>query len=202
MIKLFYGDDRVSAKNAIDKLLGLDYEILEGINIAESDLSSIFLGGTLFDVKRKILIKDLSENKTIFERLPDFFVTPHDIILLETKLDKRSATFKSIKHQIEIKEFKLPQNQNFNLVFDIYKTAKKDGKKAVTMLEQIESDQDPYMFLGLLTSQAIKDFAMKQGIKEKRVLAELSKTDILMKTTFSEQPFLPLKSFLLQVSLY
>ena len=202
MIKLFYGDDRVGAKNAIDKLLGLDYEILEGANIAESDLSSIFLGGTLFDAKRKILIKDLSENKTIFERLPDFFATPHDIILLETKLDKRSATFKSIKDQIEIKEFKLPQNQNFNLVFDIYKTAKKDGKKAVTMLEQIESDQDPYMFLGLLTSQAIKDFAMKQGIKEKRVLAELSKTDILMKTTFSEQPFLPLKSFLLQVSLY
>lgn len=202
MIKLFYGEDRISAKNSITKILGSDYEILEGIDIAESDLASIFLGGTLFDTKRKILIKDLSENKAIFEKLPDFFATPHDIIILETKLDKRSVAFKALKDQIEIKEFKLPQNQNFNLVFDIYKAAKKDGKKAVSMLEEIESDQDPYMFLGLLTSQAIKDFNLKQGTKEKRALKELSHTDILMKTTFSEQPFLPLKSFLLQVSLY
>ena len=93
----------------------------------------------------------------------------------------------------------MPVDTNVNLVFDIYKTAKRDGKKAVKMLESIENEQDPYMFLGLLVSQALKDFTMRQGTKEKRVLVELSKLDLQMKTT-SMQPFSLLKSFLLQVS--
>ena len=77
--------------------------------------------------------------------------------------------------------------------------AMRDGKKAVEMVEKIEKTQDPYMFLGLLTSQALKRFEWKQGEKEKRVLKELSKLDIQMKSTTFE-PWLLLKSFLLQVS--
>ena len=200
MIKIFYGDDRVKAKQEIDKILGANYEVIEGADLGENDLPSVFMGASLFAETRNILIRDLSINKTAFLHLGEYLNTPHNIILFELKLDKRSATYKELKDKIEFREFTLPQDKNFSLVFDIYKTAKKDGKKAVEQLRKIEQDQDPMMFFGLLVSQAVKDFAANQGTKEKRVLKELSKLDILMKTT-SSQPWLLIESFLLQVSL-
>ena len=200
MIKVFYGDDRVRAKQEIDKFLGRDYEIIDAGELTEHDLPSIFKGASLFAEKRSILIRDLTANKQAYDLLPNYLDTPHDIIIFELKLDKRSATYKELKDKIEFREFTLPEDKNFAIVFDIYKTAKKDGKKAVEMLRRIEQDEDPMMFFGLLASQAIKDFATHQGTKEKRALKELSRTDLLMKTT-SCQPWLLIESFLLQVSL-
>lgn len=199
MIKVFYGDDRVKAKQEIEKLLGKDYEVIDAADLTDQDLPTIFLGASLFAEKRKILIRDLFANKPAAEKFVNYLNTPHDIIILELKLDKRSAAYKELKDQLEFKEFKLPEEKNFSIVFDIYTTAKRDGKRAITMLESIKQDQDPMMFFGLLVSQAVKDFSRNQGTKEKRVLKELSKLDILMKTTTS-QPWLLIESFLLQVS--
>ena len=199
MIRIFYGDDRIKIEQEIKKIFGADYEVLEGATIEAMDLPSILLGGSLFAETRKILIKDVGENKEVFSRLPEYLNTPHEVILFETKLDKRSATYKSLKDGIEIREFKLPENVDMNLVFDIFRVAKRDGKKAVEMLEKIETTQDPYMMVGLIASQATRDFEYRQGAKEKRVLKELSKLDMKMKST-SFQPFSLLKSFLLQVS--
>lgn len=199
MIRIFYGENRVKINAEIKKVLGDGYEVLDGAELTVADLPSIFLGASLFAEKRAILIRDLGENKEVFEKITEYLDTPHEVVLFETKLDKRTATYKALKDKVEIREFAMPVDTNVNLVFDIYRTAKRDGKKAVKMLESIENEQDPYMFLGLLVSQALKDFAMRQGTKEKRVLVELSKLDLQMKTT-SMQPFSLLKSFLLQVS--
>lgn len=199
MIKVFYGDDRVKAKQEIEKLLGKDYEVIDATDLTDQDLPTIFLGASLFAEKRKILIRDLFANKPAAEKLVNYLNTPHDIIILELKLDKRSVAYKELKDQLEFKEFKLPEEKNFGVVFDIYTTAKRDGKKAISMLESIKQDQDPMMFFGLLVSQAVKDFTRNQGTKEKRALKELSKLDIIMKTT-SSQPWLLIESFLLQVS--
>ena len=85
------------------------------------------------------------------------------------------------------------------MVFDIYRIAKRDGKKAIEMLEKIKQDEDPIRFTGLLVSQALKDYAKNPGTKEKRVLKELSKLDLNLKTT-SYSPWLLVSSFLLRVS--
>lgn len=199
MIRIFYGEDRVKIKDAVKAILGDNYEVIENNKIDCALLPSIFLGTSLLAEKRLILIKDLGENKDAFEKIGDYLDTPHEVILWESKLDKRTSVYKAIKDKVEIKEFKLAQDVDSKIVFDIYATAKRDGKQAVKMLEQIEDMQDPYMFLGLLASQAIKDYTYRQGTKEKRVLVELSKLDIEMKTS-STQPFLLLKSFLLQLS--
>ena len=200
MIKFFYGDDRVRAKKAIEKFLGTaDYEIIEGADLSPTDLPSIFLGNSLFTDTRAILIRDLTTNKPVYEKLPDYLNTPHRVAILELKLDKRSATYKSLKDQVEFQEFTLPKNPNFNLVFDIYRTAKHDGPKAIKMLEKIQSEEDPIMFCGLLISQALKDFKQRHGTKEKRVLKELSKLDLDLKST-SLQPWLLVQSFLLRLS--
>ena len=199
MIKIFHGDDRVKANAEIKRILGEDYEIMDGQDLGLGDLPNIFMGVSLFADKRNILIRDFSANKTAFEQLENYLNTPHNIILLESKLDKRSTTFKALKDKIEIKEFTLPEDPNFKLVFDIFRTAKKDGKKSIEMLEKIKEKEDPIMFSGLLFSQAIKDFQTNQGIKEKRVLKELAKLDLDMKSAKVE-PWLLIESFLLRLS--
>ncbi len=199
MIRIFTGDDRARAHKEIEKLLGDNYEIVEGYDLDLKDLPSLFLGNSLFFESRNILIRDISLNKAVFEKLPEYLETPHNIILFELKLDKRSAVYKAIKDKIEIREFALPKNPNFGVVFDIYKTAKQDGKKAVNQLEKIKDDEDPMMFFGLIVSQAIKDFSNNPDTKQKRVLEELSKVDLEMKSTpFS--PWLLIESFLVRLS--
>lgn len=200
MIKVFYGDDRVRAKAEITKFLGTkDYEIIEGADLTPADLPSIFLGNSLFTDTRAILIRDFTANRPVYEKLPEYLNTLHQIAILDVKIDKRSATYKFLKDQIEFQEFTLPKNPNLNLVFGIYRTAKHDGEKAVKMLEKIQAEEDPIMFCGLLISQALKDFNQKQGTKEKRVLKELSKLDLDLKST-SLQPWLLVQSFLLRLS--
>ena len=185
MIKIFYGEDRGRAQQEIINFLGTsDYEIIEGSELTPADLPSIFLGNSLFAEKRAILIRDLTLNKSVFDKLPEYLGTPHNVAIFELKLDKRSATYKILRDQIEFKEFVLPKNPNFNLVFDIYRTAKHDGQKAVKMLEEIQNDEDPIAFCGLLISQALKEFKNHQGTKEKRALLELSKLDLNLKSTF------------------
>ena len=174
MIKIFYGDDRVRAKKAITKFLGDDYEIIDATDLTPSDLPSIFLGNTLFADSRKIMLRDFFANSAVSGELSKYLNTPHDIAIFDLKVDKRKDAYKALKDQIEFTEFTLPVNPNLRHVFDIYKTAKRDGKKALEQLAKIKSEEDPIMFLGLLASQAIKDFDSNQGTKEKRVLHELS----------------------------
>ena len=199
MLKIFYGEDRIRAKNEIEKLLGHNYEIIEGPELEPTDLPNIFLGTSLLSANRKILIRDLSLNKTVFEQLPDYLNSPHDIIIFEVKLDKRSSTYKLLKDKVEIKEFPAKLDPNSNLVFGIYDTAKKDGKKAVKDLEKIKLNQDPMMFFGLLVSQALKDYGRRQGTKEKKALKELSKLDLNLKSS-KLSSWLLIESFLLQLS--
>lgn len=77
MIKVFYGDDRVKAKQEIKRLLGDDYEVLDGPEITANDLPSIFLGASLFAEKRRILIRDFTANKSVYDELPTYLDTPH-----------------------------------------------------------------------------------------------------------------------------
>ena len=199
MINVFYGENRLRANSEITELLGSDYEVYEGVNLSQEDLPSLFLGGSLLSQTRSILIRDFFVNKAVAEKLPEYLNTPHNIVIFELKLDKRSTTYKTLKNQINFKEFTLPKDPNLNLVFNIYRVAKTDGKKALSILEKIKTEQDPMMFFGLLVSQAIKDYSQKQGTKEKKVLHELSQLDLKLKST-SFQPWLLIESFLLRLS--
>ncbi|MBR2767005.1 hypothetical protein IKF20_01165 [Candidatus Saccharibacteria bacterium] len=200
MIKVFYGEDRVRAQAEIRRFLGSEYEIVEGADLVATDLPSLMLGGSLLVDERAILIRDLGVNKAVFEKIPEYLETPHKVALFESKIDKRSSTYKELKDKIEFREFVPPKDVNAGLVFDIYKTAKRDGVKAVEMVRKIENEQDPMMFAGLLASQALKDYQARPGVKEKRALLELSKLDMQLKADSKLQPWTLICSFLLQVS--
>ena len=192
MIRIFTGDDRVRAGNEIKHILGKNYEVMDAADLTPKDLPSIFKGTTIFDAKRRILLRDFTANSSIYPEITKYLDTPHDIVILETKIDKRTTTYKAIKDQLEIREFKLPPKTDFREVYDIYNVAKRNGKRAVEMLKKIEPDEDPIRFTGLLVSQALKDFNPK-------VLKELSDIDIKMKSSKID-PWLLVESFLLKIS--
>lgn len=195
------GEDRVGAQKAVKTALGADYEVFEGENLSVNDLPSIFLGTSLFGSgKRRILLKDVAENSAVWEKIPDYLETEHDIVLWETKADKRSAVYKALKAAgVEIREFAEKANFDPRAVFGILDLARRDGKKAVEALEKIELQQDPYMFVGLMVSQELRRFAERPTASEKRILKMLAEIDMQMKTT-SVEPWLIVKSFLLRVA--
>lgn len=201
MLRVFFGENRLEAERKIKAILGDEYEVFEGENLALTDLPSIFQGTSLFETgKRNVLLKDVGVNSAVWEKVPDYAETEHEVIVWETKLDKRSAGYKRLRDSsVEMVEFPALKKPEMNLVFGILDTALRDGKRAVEAVEKIEADQDPYMFFGLLVTQALKKYEISGArAKEKRMLKELAKLDIQMKST-SIEPWLLVKGFLLKV---
>lgn len=199
------GEDRVAAEKAIRSLLGGKYEVFGGENLTEADLPSIFRGTTLFggldgaDAGRRILLKDLGENPAVLEKAAEYGDTEYEVVIWEIKLDKRSVAYKRLKEAgVEIKEFPLKKPPEAGLVFNILNTALRSGPEAVKLCEKIEVTQDPYMFFGLMVTQALKKFEERGGVREKRFLKELAKLDMQMKTTALD-PWMLVKAFLLRV---
>lgn len=202
MIRIFYGDNRVMAQKVIKQQLGDDYEVIEADKLQRDDMPSVFLGASLFGETRSILIKDLSENKECWEILPNFIEgCPHHIVIWEAKLDKRSAVYKTLSKNkyIELKEFKMAEDPNKKIVFDIFDTAfRGDGKRAVEMVEKIEVTNDPYSFMGLMTTMAVKKLQYNNS-RAAGAIKILAQADLDMKTTGLE-PWTIAKMALLKIS--
>ena len=204
MIKVFYGSDRKKIDAEVKKILGTDYEVFDGENLKKEDIVNVFLGTSLFAEKRKILLKDLTpareeQGEDLYEEIAKYVDTPHTIVIWETNVSQKKTYKDFVKlKSVEAKKFDLADKVDMRAVFNIYDTAIVDGERAVKMLTELQDKQDPYMFFGLLVSQAIKKYEWRQGAKEKRVLKELSKVDMQMKTTAVE-PWYLVKSFLLRL---
>lgn len=187
-------------QEAVRGLLGADYEVFEGERLTPEDLPSIFQGTSLLGgEKRRILLKDLGENSSVWAKVPNYLETGHTVVIWETKIDKRSVVYKAIKAAgVEIVELTEKKGPEVKIAFDILDTAMRDGERAVKMCEQIELTQDPYMFFGLMVTQMLKKFSSRQGVRERRILKELAVLDMRMKTSTLE-PWVLVKSFLLRV---
>ena len=202
MIKVFYGEDRIAARKAIDRLLGDKYEVIEAESLSASDMASLFLGTSLFGEKRTILVKDLSANKECWEIVPKFVDDcSHDIVLWESKLDKRSTTYKELSKnkKVEFKEFAAPEDPNKFIAFRIFDAAfAGDAAAALKMCGEIDSTDDAaYMIMGSFTSQAIKKLQAGSS-KAPKVLKILAQADVDMKTA-SVKPWQIVKMALLKI---
>lgn len=223
MLRVFYGENRLEAERAVKRVLGEGYEVFEGESLTTGDLPSIFQGMSLFGGMlgaggsgehgeglgggvtglgggRRILLKNLGENVEVWAKLADYRETEHEVVVWEGKIDKRSAGYKQLKDAgVEMVEFPALRKPEAGLVFGILDTAMRDGARAVRDLEKIEADQDPFMFFGLLVTQALKKYEGSGGAaRERRIMKELASVDLQMKSTGVE-PWLLIKSFLLRV---
>lgn len=225
MLRIFYGENRLEAEKNVKRVLGEGYEVFEGESLTVGDLPSIFQGTSLFGGlgssssggsssdgsgggfgsggfggMRRILLKNLGENAEVWAKLADYRETEHEVVVWEGKIDKRSTGYKQLKDAgVEMVEFPALKKPEAGLVFGILDTAMRDGARAVRDLEKIEADQDPFMFFGLLVTQALKKYEYSGGgTRERRVLKELAQIDLQMKSTGVE-PWMLIKSFLLRV---
>lgn len=75
-------------------------EKIDGSELQPRDLPDLLMGATLFADKRLVIIKDISENKSIWPTLYEWFPRISDdidLILVEAKPDKRTTTYREIK---------------------------------------------------------------------------------------------------------
>jgi len=198
VLKIFYGENRKKAETAVKRFIGQDYEVFDGEKLQANDLPTVFLGTSLFDTgKRQILIKNLSENSEAWEKVPEYKDTEHDVAIWEMKLDGRLNGTKLLKSAgIEMQEFKNPVVKP---LFGLLNMALRDGEAAIGELERCEAEQDPYLLVGLLVSDAIKNLQNSGGRScDRKVLKNLADLDRRMKTT-SIEPWILVKGFLLGV---
>ena len=143
-----------------------------------------------------------------YETLAEMADTKHEIIIWESTIPQKKSYKDFIKNKnVEERKFVLPEIDKW-VVFRIYDMAYNNGEKAVAELNKIREDAnngkrtavvDPYLTFGAFVSAAIKKYEKNQGAKEKRVLKELSKLDMQMKTT-AYDPWGIISSFLLRLS--
>lgn len=111
MITLLTGDNSFELERALNQL-ALEFkgeiERVDGEGLQLKQLPDLFMGASLFSDARTIFIRDLSSNKVIWPILTKWVNRISDdthIVLIESKVDKRTATYKALKKNADVREF-------------------------------------------------------------------------------------------------
>jgi DNA polymerase III delta subunit len=111
MITLLQGENSFEVDHAlkgiIDSFSG-NVEKIEGSELQVSQLPDIFMGVSLFAEKRLVVIRNLSENKSVWPVLGEWTDKISDdihLVLIETKPDKRTSTYKTLFKIADAHEF-------------------------------------------------------------------------------------------------
>jgi DNA polymerase III delta subunit len=111
MLTLLTGENSFEIESALDSIKR-DFdgraEVINAEDLNISDLPNILMGVNLFAEKRLIIIRGLSGNKSIWPVFGDWLDKISDdihLVLIESKLDKRTVTYKALKSSAVIKDF-------------------------------------------------------------------------------------------------
>lgn len=102
MIYLIIGTDVYKRRQAVQKLIAaakLPAEKFDGTDLSENQLADCIAGATLFSAERLIIISDLSQNKSLWDKLADWngrVSNDTTLILVENNVDKRTKAYKTI----------------------------------------------------------------------------------------------------------
>jgi DNA polymerase III delta subunit len=83
-------------------------EKIDGETLELKQLPDLLMGATLFAQKRLVIIKNLSENKSVWEKLPDWLDRVSEdvhVVLVESKPDRRSRTYKALQKVVTVRQF-------------------------------------------------------------------------------------------------
>lgn len=107
MIYLLHGDNEFEKRAALAALVGdADVVRYDGEELTLADMQEIAIGQTLFSQSAMYVISKLSENFDIWSRLSELpFDNDKTVILLESKLDKRTKTYKWLQKTAKTQEF-------------------------------------------------------------------------------------------------
>jgi len=153
VITVLTGENSFEISRALERIVtGFDGvpEKFDGSDLELAQLPDLLLGGTLFADKRLVIIRDLSENKSLWEKLPDWLERMDNdvhLVLVEPKPDKRTKTYKDLKKYADVKEFSLWGDRDMQLAEKwVADEAKRQGvtldkKSAQALVVRVGLDQ-------------------------------------------------------------
>jgi DNA polymerase-3 subunit delta len=112
MITLLAGENSFEVNQALQAIARAFDGVAERIDGSELELRQLpdlLMGGTLFASHRLVIIKQLSDNKTVWSSLGDWLSRVSDdihLVLVDAKPDKRTKTYKDLQKVATITEFK------------------------------------------------------------------------------------------------
>lgn len=171
MITVLTGENSFEVKEALDAILDSfngQPERIDGEQLELKNVPDLLMGMTLFSQNRLVIIKDLSKNKSIWDKLPDWLDKISDdihLVLVDEKLDKRTSAYKALKQAAKVNEYpKWTERDTANAeawVVDRTKTAglKLDKKIAHYLVDRVGTDQ-------WLLAQAIDKLAFVDEINQ------------------------------------
>lgn len=113
MITLFTGENSFEITRATQRLeaeLSITPERFDGRELTLAQLPDLLLGITLFNPKRFVIIKNLSENKPVWAALEQWLARMNDqtdLLLIEPAPDKRTKTYKALQKKAHLTDFPL-----------------------------------------------------------------------------------------------
>ena len=111
MIAWFIGENTFTIQQAVQSAIASfdgRPERIDGTTLELKNIPDLLMGSTLFAEKRLVIIKDLSQNSSVWEKFPEWIDRISDdieLILIDGKPDKRTTGFKEVKKRVELKEF-------------------------------------------------------------------------------------------------
>lgn len=111
MIQVLFGENSFAIRRRLKQLtkeFSGDVERVDGETLELAHLPDILAGGTLFSQTRLVVVHNLSHNKPAWEVLPDWLGRLSEdvsLVLLESKLDKRTRTYKALKKAADMQEY-------------------------------------------------------------------------------------------------
>lgn len=117
MIQLLYGENDYSLRQAegrirdafIEKYGDQSVSQVQADTLTPADLPQLLQGTSLFAKENLTVLYDTSANKSVWDALAEFLAKAEavDLLLVETKPDKRTKTFKWLQKNAETQECKL-----------------------------------------------------------------------------------------------
>lgn len=110
MIHLFYGENEFLIRQKLAEVTARfdgEAEVYDGAELTREELPGLFGGMTLFSEQRLIVIRGLSEQKSLWNELPTWLEQASDTIeiyLVESTVDKRTKTYKWLQKNASIAE--------------------------------------------------------------------------------------------------
>jgi len=176
MITLLIGENSFEIERYlrnITKEFDGETERINGDSLQLAQLPDILMGVSLFRSKRVVIIRGLSNNKTIWPIFGEWLNRVSqdiDLIIVEPKPDKRTSTFKALKKNATVKEFsrwtdrdvlvaeKWVMSEASKLGFDLVKDNAKFLVQRVGMDQwQLANSLDKLSFLDEISIESIKE---------------------------------------------
>lgn len=83
-------------------------ERIDGIELTLSGVPDLLMGTSLFSTARLVVISDISQNASLWEKLPNWLPRVSDdihVVFIDAKPDKRTTSYKALKAAADVKEF-------------------------------------------------------------------------------------------------